>query len=44
VGEFTIPRPVEIGGKVGDTGERFRDLADNVELMERTHPSEVNDL
>ena len=44
VGEFTVPRPMEICGEVGDAGERFRDLADDVELMERAHRSEDNDL
>jgi hypothetical protein len=42
--EFAVPRPMEICSEVGDSGKRFRDLADDVELMERTHRSEDNDL
>ena len=44
VSEFTVPCPMKICSEVGDACERFRDLADDVELMERTHRSEDNDL
>ena len=35
---------MEICSEADDAGERFWDLADDVELMERTHRSEGNDL
>lgn len=42
--ELAIPCPVQSGGEVRQRGERFGNLADNSELVDRTHPRERTDL